>query len=327
MAVAAAFFICLGLGRFEVPVISAAGILLKSVFHLALPDVTWTDQMQSVIMDVRLPRLFGAVLVGCALSLSGATYQGLFKNPLVSPDILGVSSGACVGASVMILLNRGSMETQLAALAMGLFTVVLTTLIPKLFKRHSNFMLVLAGIIVAGFMGSIQGIIKYVADPESQLASIVYWTMGSLSSVKPNDIFLVLPGMLTAMVILLLMRWKINLLSLGENEAKLLGVDVRKVRGLAILCSTVLTACAVCLCGTIGWVGLIIPHLGRLLVGQDNRYLLPASAALGAVFMVIVDTVARNLTGSEIPLSIITGLMGAPLFLWLLARQRTRINE
>ncbi len=327
MAVAAAFFICLGLGRFEVPVISAAGILLKSVFHLALPDVTWTDQMKSVIMDVRLPRLFGAVLVGCALSLSGATYQGLFKNPLVSPDILGVSSGACVGASVMILLNRGSMETQLAALAMGLFTVVLTTLIPKLFKRHSNFMLVLAGIIVAGFMGSIQGIIKYVADPESQLASIVYWTMGSLSSVKPNDIFLVLPGMLTAMVILLLMRWKINLLSLGENEAKLLGVDVRKVRGLAILCSTVLTACAVCLCGTIGWVGLIIPHLGRLLVGQDNRYLLPASAALGAVFMVIVDTVARNLTGSEIPLSIITGLMGAPLFLWLLARQRTRINE
>jgi len=267
-------------------------------------EVTWTEQMASVILDIRLPRLAGAFLVGGALSLSGATYQGLFKNPLVSPDLLGVSSGACVGASLAILLNRTSLEIQLAALVMGLLAVFFTITIPKFFRNPSNLMLVLAGIIVSGFMSAILGIIKYVADLESQLASIVFWTMGSLASVKGQDILLVGPVMLVVALILILIRWRINLLSLGDSEAKSLGVNVPRSRGLAIVCATILTACAVCLCGTIGWVGLIMPHLGRLLVGEDNRYLMPASALLGALFMIIVDTIARNLTGSEIPLSI-----------------------
>lgn len=320
-----AFVICLSLGKYHIPVWQVAKIILSKALPLNL-EVTWTEQMASIILDIRLPRLIGAFLVGGALSLSGATYQGLFKNPLVSPDLLGVSSGACVGASIAILLNRTSLEIQLAALVMGLLAVFLTTTIPKFFKNNSNLMLVLAGIIVSGFMTAIQGIIKYVADPESQLASIVYWTMGSLASLKMRDILLVGPVMLIVALILILIRWRINLLSLGDSEAKSLGVNVPRSRGLAIVCATILTACSVCLCGTIGWVGLIMPHLGRLLVGEDNRYLMPASALLGALFMIIVDTVARNLTGSEVPLSIVTGLLGAPLFLWLLARQKARIN-
>lgn len=320
-----AFLICLSLGRYNVPILQVAKIIINNFLPLQL-DITWTDQMESIVMEIRLPRLIGALLVGSALAMSGATYQGLFKNPLVSPDLLGVSSGACVGASVAILLNRSSLEIQLAALAMGLLAVLISTTIPKFFKNTSNLMLVLSGIIVSGFMSAFQGIVKYLADPQLQLASIVFWMMGSLSSVKGSDILRVGPAMLIVGVILFLIRWRINLLSLGSAEAKSLGVNVPRVRGLAILCATILTASAVCLCGTIGWVGLIMPHLGRLLVGEDNRYLIPASALLGALFMIIVDTVARNLTGTEIPLGIITGLLGAPMFVWLLARQKARID-
>lgn len=283
--------------------------------------------MESVILAVRLPRLMGAMLVGSALSLSGAAYQSLFRNPLVSPDLLGISSGACVGAAFAILLELPAPLVQLSALGTGLLTVFLTTLIPGLFRNRSSLMLVLSGVIMSGFMSALLGIAKYVADPENHLASIVYWTMGSFSNVRMKDVLLISPPILAAMAVLLLLRWQVNLLSLGDAEAGSLGVNVRRARGVTILCSTVLTACAVCLCGTIGWAGLIVPHLGRLIVGQDNRYLLPMSAVLGALFLVVVDTLARNLTGSEIPLSIITGVLGAPLFVWLLARQRARIGD
>ena len=283
--------------------------------------------MESVILAVRLPRLMGAMLVGSALSLSGAAYQSLFRNPLVSPDLLGISSGACVGAAFAILLELPASLVQLSALGTGLLTVFLTTLIPGLFRNRSSLMLVLSGVIMSGFMSALLGIAKYVADPENHLASIVYWTMGSFSNVRMKDVLLISPPILAAMAALLLLRWRVNLLSLGDAEAGSLGVNVRRARGVTILCSTVLTACAVCLCGTIGWAGLIVPHLGRLIVGQDNRYLLPMSAVLGALFLVVVDTLARNLTGSEIPLSIITGVLGAPLFVWLLARQRARIGD
>lgn len=283
--------------------------------------------MESVILAVRLPRLMGAMLVGSALSLSGAAYQSLFRNPLVSPDLLGISSGACVGAAFAILLELPAPLVQLSALGTGLLTVFLTTLIPGLFRNRSSLMLVLSGVIMSGFMSALLGIAKYVADPENHLASIVYWTMGSFSNVRMKDVLLISPPILAAMAALLLLRWRVNLLSLGDAEAGSLGVNVRRARGVTILCSTVLTACAVCLCGTIGWAGLIVPHLGRLIVGQDNRYLLPMSAVLGALFLVVVDTLARNLTGSEIPLSIITGVLGAPLFVWLLARQRARIGD
>ena len=254
----------------------------------------------------------------------------LFKEGrinIVSPDLLGISSGACVGAAFAILLELPAPLVQLSALGTGLLTVILTTLIPGLFRNRSSLMLVLSGVIMSGFMSALLGIAKYVADPENHLATIVYWTMGSFSNVRMKDVLLISPPILAAMAALLLLRWRVNLLSLGDAEAGSLGVNVRRARGVTILFSTVLTACAVCLCGTIGWAGLIVPHLGRLIVGQDNRYLLPMSAVLGALFLVVVDTLARNLTGSEIPLSIITGVLGAPLFVWLLARQRARIGD
>ncbi|MFP3156315.1 iron ABC transporter permease [Lachnospiraceae bacterium ZAX-1] len=319
------FVASLGVGRYYVPAHEVAKILLNHIFPGQIA-VTWTEKMESVILNIRLPRVMGAVVVGGALSLSGATYQGIFKNPLVSPDLLGVSSGACVGASIAILLGRTAAQIQLVALAMGLLAVFCTTMIPKFFKNSSNLMLVLSGIIVSGFMASVQGFLTYIADPFSDLATIIYWTMGSLASVRGLDILRIGPVMFIAMAVLLLIRWRINLLSLSDYEAKTLGVNVPRTRGLAIVCATVLTASAVCMCGTIGWVGMIIPHFGRLLVGEDNRYMMPIATLLGMMFMVVVDTIARNLTSSEIPLSIITGLLGTPLFLWLLMRQKVRIT-
>ncbi len=319
------FVFCLGMGRLGVPFGETLKIMVND-FTPFSPEQTWTDMQRSAIVNVRLPRLVGASLVGAALALSGAAYQGIFKNPLVSPDLLGISNGACVGAAAAILLGLPSLGIQFSALVMGLVTVFVTTRIPRFFHNSSSLMLVLAGVIMSGLMSSLLGVAKYVADPDDNLAEIVYWTMGSFANIRMSDVLIVAPAIVIAGIVLIAMRWRIGLLSLGEQEAKSLGVDIKRTRGLAILCSTVLTACAVCMCGTIGWVGLIIPHLSRLVIGHDNRYAIPLAGLLGAVFMVVVDTVARCLTGSEIPLSIITGLLGAPLFVWLLARQRTRIS-
>ncbi|GHV75666.1 iron ABC transporter permease [Spirochaetia bacterium] len=313
----------LAIGRFSVPVKGVAAIVAGRVLPL---KQTWTAQMENVVINIRFPRVCAAIMVGSALALSGAVYQGMFRNPLVSPDILGVASGACVGAAAAILLHLGPWAIQVFALAGGLAAVVFAIAIPRLLKNNSSLMLVLAGVVVSGFMNALLGVMKYLADPDSELAAIVYWTMGSLASVRLLDVGIMAPGILIAMTAVLLLRWRINLLALGDAEAHSLGLNVRTMRGWMILCSTTLTSLAICLAGTIGWVGLIIPHLGRLLVGQDHRYLIPASALLGAVFMVVIDTLARNISGSEIPLSILTGLLGTPLFIWLLLRQRTRIG-
>ena len=254
LALAVTAVVCLGLGRFSVPFLQSLRILVNAFTPWRL-ETTWSDRMESVILAVRLPRLMGAMLVGSALSLSGAAYQSLFRNPLVSPDLLGISSGACVGAAFAILLELPAPLVQLSALGTGLLTVFLTTLIPGLFCNRSSLMLVLSGVIMSGFMSALFGIAKYVADPENHLASIVYWTMGSFSNVRMKDVLLIAPPILAAMAALLLLRWRVNLLSLGDAEAGSLGVNVRRARGVTILCSTVLTACAVCLCGTIGWAG------------------------------------------------------------------------
>lgn len=322
---AASFCICLCLGIYSVPLDQAIRIVANMVVPGGI-DVTWTPKMQTAIASIRLPRLIAAGFVGAGLALSGATYQGIFKNPLVSPDILGVSSGACVGAAFALLAGFPSFGVQASALAMGLVGVLLAVSIPRLFRNRSTLMLVLSGVIVSGFMSSMLGLAKYLADPEEQLASIVFWTMGSFSTIGMSAVVVVLPAMIVSMIALVAMRWRINLLSMGDAEARSLGVNVARMRGLAILFSTILTACSVCLCGTIGWVGLIVPHMGRLIAGHDNRFVIPAAGLIGATFMIIVDTLARNLTGSEIPISILTGVIGAPLFVILLSKQRTRMD-
>ena len=321
LAGTALFSLCVG--RYRIGASEVVRILLSRFMPV---EKAWEDMQESVVFTLRLPRIAGAALVGGALSLSGAAYQGVFKNPLVSPDLLGVSSGACVGASLAILMHAGSAGIQASAFVWGMITVGLTVLIPRLLKNNSITMLVLSGVIVSGVMNSLMGVIKYLADPETELPEITYWQMGSLAKVIPEDLYAVAVPILAASAVIIAIRWQINILSLGDAEARTLGIRIGMVRGIIILCATLLTASAVCLCGTIGWVGLVIPHLGRILAGPDNVKSIPVSFVLGAVFMLAIDTLARALTSMELPLSILTGLIGAPFYLYILTKQRMKLS-
>ena len=303
---AAACIIALCAGQYSVSVPEVIKILASRFVNVTK---TWSNTAEGVVFTLRLPRIIGAVLVGSALSLSGAAYQGVFKNPLVAPDLLGVSSGV-----------------QAMAFVAGILAVGLTLFIPRLIKNTNMTMLVLSGIIVKGIMDSVMGIIKYVADPETELQSITYWQLGSLTKVLPKDLFTVGPVIVAASVIIFLLRWRINILSLGDREAKTLGVSVTVVRNFIIICATLLTASAVCISGTIGWIGLVIPHFARMLTGPDNTKVIPASILMGAIFMVVIDTLARALTSVELPLSILTGIIGAPFYIIILARQRMKLS-
>jgi iron complex transport system permease protein len=313
----------LAIGRFSVKISEVVEILFSRISGRA----SVSDRVvQNVVLLLRLPRIITAILVGAALALSGSTYQGIFKNPLAAPELLGVFQGACVGAAVAILLNLNSMAMQLLALLGGIAAVGLTLLITRFFKNDSTALLVLAGVIVMGLMRSILGLLKYIMDSETQLPSIIYWELGSLADVTMGKLAMIAPPMLVSMLILLAMRWQFNLLSLGDNEARSLGVNLPLVRGVTVVCSTVLTSCAVCLSGTIAWIGLVIPHVGRMFAGPDNVKLSPMVIFMGAIFLILIDTAARSISGFEIPLSILTGIIGAPLFIVLIFRQRMRIK-
>lgn len=329
LLLAALALLALCTGRYQVSLTDAVQLLWAKVCALcgkAVPEGSWDPTAEGVIFTLRLPRILAAVLVGGALALSGAAYQGVFKNPLVAPDILGVSTGACVGAAIAILLHLNATGVQVLAFLCGILTVGLTVAIPKLMRSDSVTILVLAGVIVSGIMNSLMGIIKYLADPETELADITYWQMGSLAKVTSTDVLTVAIPILAAAALMMALRWQINILSLGDSEAKTLGVPIGLVRGLLILCATMLTACSVCLCGTIGWVGLVIPHLSRMLVGPDNVRSVPIAFVLGGVFMLVIDTIARAATTLEIPLSILTGLIGAPFYLYILVKQRMKMS-
>lgn len=231
-----------------------------------------------------------------------------------------------MGASTAILFNSNQLVIQIAAFGGGIVAVLAAISIPRFIRNNSMMTLVLSGVIVSGLMNSILGLLKYLADPDTQLASITHWQLGSLASSVWRDIIYVGPPIIAAAVLLIISRWRINILSLGENEAKSLGTDIRKSRGLVIICATVLTASAVCISGTIGWIGLVIPHFGRMLVGPDNRKLIPVSAVLGGTFLLLIDTLARVLTSAELPLSILTGLIGAPFYFYLLLKQRMKLS-
>lgn len=286
----------------------------------------WSDLDFSVVFGLRLPRIIGAIVVGACLSISGASYQSIFQNPLVSPDILGVSSGACVGAALAILLHLPNTMIMLFSFGFGIITVLLTISIPKALKSNSNIMLVLSGVVVGGITSSFLGIIKYVADPQSELPQITYWTMGSMSNITFEYIAFVILPIIACTTILIRMSWWIDIVSMGETDAKTLGANVGKIRFISVICATMLTALSVCLCGTIGWVGLVVPHFARMFVGPSNTKLMPTAALLGAGFLLVVDTLARSIATIEVPLGIITGLVGAPFYAWLLYKQRMRLN-
>lgn len=315
----AAFVVALGLGKYSVSPIESIRILFGARDGADLMAV-------NVVLGLRLPRLLASVVCGAALALSGAVYQSVFQNPLVSPDFLGVSQGACVGAAAGILLGASSGLIQLLAFGGGLLAVALTLLIPFLMRSDSNVMLVLSGIIIGGVMSSVLGFLKYIADPETQLAAITYWQMGNFSYVKMDSLLVLLPLMVLPALLLFGMAWRIDIVSLGEDEARTLGANVGVIRLVTVLCATLLTASAVCISGTIGWVGLVIPHFARMMVGTGNRRLLPAACFVGGLFMLFVDTVTRLIGPAEMPISILTGIIGAPFYAWLLYKRRATIR-
>ena len=312
--------VSLVMGRLVIEPAEVAKIFLSQIFDL---ERTWSPTLESVLFDVRMPRLLAGVLVGAGLSISGASFQGLFRNPLVSPHILGVSAGAGFGAALAILFFGNIWMVQLLSFSFALAAVFLTYALSRVYRTTPVLMLVLSGIIVGALFSSSTSLLKYIADPVNQMPSIVFWLLGSLNNVSNRDIGLVGPVILAGIVVLLLIRWRINLLAMGEEDARALGVNTHQIRAIIILCATVISASAVSMTGVIGWIGLVIPHIGRLLVGPDNKYLLPVATLIGASYLVAVDTVARTVMESEIPIGILTAMVGAPIFGYLLRKNRS----
>ncbi len=310
--------VALGAGKFAVPAVDLLRIFLAP---LTGHDPGVSEIVYTVIWNIRVPRVVAGVVVGAALAAAGAAYQGMFRNPLVSPDILGVSAGAGLGATLGIYLGWSLAWVQLTAFAGGLLAVIVVYRLATLVQRHDPMLvLVLAGIAVSALLGAGISLLKILADPYTQLPSITFWLLGGLNQVTLDDVAVTTPAMLIGLLPLALLRWRLNLLALADEEAAALGLQVDRLRLVLVASATLTTAAAVSLAGIVGWIGLVVPHVARLLVGPDFSRLLPASLLLGAGFLVVTDTLARTVTSIELPLGILTALVGAPFFLWLLAR-------
>ena len=309
------------LGKYDLSVTDVFLILKDFIFKTN----SGIDEMsKNVLLGLRFPRVIATLIVGISLSISGATFQGIFNNPLVSPDFLGVSQGACIGAAIGIIFSFDAFFINVLAFISGILSVLITIFISKFINFKSNITMVLAGIIVGTLMSSILGFIKFIADPATELASITYWTMGSFSYVDTKLILVAAIILLICFIILYKISWKIDILATGDEEAKVLGLNTQLIRNIVIICSTLITATSICIAGTIGWVGLIIPHFSRILVGSSNKKLLPISALSGGIFMIIVDTLTRIIGKVEMPVSILTGFIGAPVFLLLICVKRKK---
>ncbi|PKO20108.1 iron ABC transporter permease [candidate division BRC1 bacterium HGW-BRC1-1] len=312
-------FLSLLLGRYPMSLSEVLGAL-SSGFTGSERDAH--SAAETVLFNVRLPRIIVATFVGAALAASGAAYQGIFKNPMVSPDLLGASAGASFGVALGIMLGFPMIGIQLAAFATGLLAVGITVAISARLARDQDSILVmvLSGIVVGSIFMSFVTLIKSVADPYSKLPAITFWLMGSLSGVTSADVGLLVLPMVIGIVPLFLLRWRMNVLSLGDEEALALGINTTRLRLIVVASSTLMIAASVSVSGVVGWVGLVIPHFARLLVGPDYRALLPASLLIGGTYLLLVDDVARSATATEIPLGVLTSLIGAPFFVYLLAR-------
>ena len=317
VALAALFIFSFVLGRYAISPGDVIKVLVSKVLHLT---PTWSSTVETVVMQIRLPRILAAILVGACLALSGVSFQGLFRNPLVSPDILGVSSGAGFGAALAILLSGNQLAIQVSAFCFALLAVGISYSISKMVKGNPTLSLILAGMAIASLFGALLSLVKYVADPVNQLPSITYWLMGSFASVGQKSLLYAAVPMLIGITVLILIRWRFNVLAMGEEEAKALGVDTGKLRTIIVICCTMITASAVCISGTIGWVGLVIPHIGRALVGPDHKKLLPVCLLIGAIFLLLIDDIARVVASVEIPIGILTAIVGIPFFVFLLKR-------
>jgi len=319
-ALAALTALAFAAGRFPVSIGDLLGAFGAKLFGIAhpLPENTAT-----VIFKVRGPRVLAALVVGASLAAAGTAYQGMFRNPLVSPDLLGVSTGAALGAVIGIFLSRDVWTIQAFAFAGGLAAVLLVYWIGSSVPRHDPLLsLVLTGIVIGTLLGSGIALLKYLADPYNQLPAITYWLLGSLAAVNPADLGAVSLLSLAGLAPMLLLRWRMNLLALPDDEARALGVNTARLRATVIAAATLMTAAAVAVSGIIGWIGLLVPHAARLLVGPDFGRLLPLAMLLGAAFLLAVDTLCRTVASIEVPPGVLTAMLGTPFFLWLFARSR-----
>ena len=320
IAVLVMAFIALGVGRFE---LGYSEII--SIFKALINGEEVQSQNYAVLMLIRIPRVIFAVLVGAALASSGAVYQGLFRNPLVSPDILGVSSGAAVGASIAIILSFNNIGVQAMAFGFGLAAVFLVVFISSLIAkgRINLLVMVLTGVVISSLFGAFSSLLKFLADSEDKLPEITFWLMGSLARTGGyENLSVLLVVVCVALVPLFLLRYKLNALSFGEEEARAMGLNVKVYNFIIIVCATLLTATCVAFCGIVGWVGLVVPHIVRFIVGANFITLLPASMLVGGLFLLVVDSLARSMLASEIPLGVLTSLLGAPLFIYLLYKSK-----
>jgi iron complex transport system permease protein len=320
LALMAAVIASLYLGKYPVSPADLAQLLLDRLTgRPSLQDPT----LVAILLNIRLPRVLAAVLVGATLAAAGAAFQGLFRNPLVSPDILGVSAGAGTGAVAAILLGWPMPAIETAAFAGGLVAVTVAFAVARLMRRGDPaLVLVLAGIALDKLLMAGTTLMKLKADPYSQLPTITYWLLGGLNGTGWSDLLGAAPPAAVGLLLLLALRWRLSVVSLGEEEARALGIETHRLRLVLVLAATLMTAAAVALAGPVGWVGLLIPHAARLLVGPDFRRLLPAAALLGGGFVTLMDGLARVAGPSELPLGLYTALVGAPFFLWLLASAR-----
>jgi len=305
------FFVSFALGKYP---ISPSDLVATIWNHFFNPSAITQPQLETVIFNIRLPRVLCVLLVGAALAVAGASYQGMFKNPLVSPDILGASAGASLGACVALLLNQGSIMVQVCAFIGGITAVGMAVWLNKMVRYDPILGLVLGGILVSTLFQSGLSLVKFMADANDKLPTITFWLMGSFSSIDQRDLALCILPMLIGFSLLLTQRAKLNALSFGEEEARSLGVNTGRTRFLVIIASTLLSSSAVAIAGIVGWIGLVIPHLSRAIVGPNYRVLLPTSMAVGAGYLLIVDDFARLLTTLEIPIGILTAILGVPFF-------------
>ena len=308
------------LGRYPVRPGELVGILCSRLPFLNV-EPFWSDAQYIAVWNVRLPRILLAVLVGACLSAAGAAYQGVFQNPIAAPDILGASAGAGFGAALAIFLGLSSAGITAFAFVASLITVFLVFVIGNKVKGEKTLGLVLAGIMISSLFQAGTSFIKLVADPNNKLPAITYWLMGSLAGADRGELRFIVWPMLIGLLPLWLMRWRLNVITMGDDEARAMGVDAAKVRLAVVLGATLVTASSVAVSGMIGWVGLVIPHMTRRLVGSDYRVLLPASVLAGGTFLLLVDDISRNLASMEIPIGILTAVIGAPVFLLLIIRR------
>lgn len=312
------------LGAYYISPLDIINIITQKIIGI---EASESSMAANIVWNVRIPRILGAVVAGGGLSVAGAVFQGLFKNPLASPYTLGISNGAGFGAAVAILLSSSSvvssLSVQASAFLFGIISIGITFVLAAK-GRRSTVTLVLAGMLVGALFSSLVSMAKYVADPYEKLPQIVFWLMGSLTGVTYEKLLMIMPVYVISLSIIFLLRWKINVLSIGDQEARSYGIDVKRDKTIVILACSALTALIVSIAGIIGWIGIVIPHLARIVSGHDFRKLVPVSFSFGICYVLLIDAICRNLTASEIPLGVVTGIVGTPVFIYFIYKGKVR---